>query len=60
MEQCPEKADFRYTWPGNDESLICEEHARKMKAVASAMGYCCQILPYEGGERCDQRIGAKP
>ena len=43
--KCPNKAEFRYTWPGKDEAFICQEHAFKMRRIVEAMGMYVQIIP---------------
>jgi len=42
---CGETAAYRFTWPGHDESVICETHVQKLHAVASAMGLPLQVIP---------------
>ena len=42
---CKNPARYRYTWPGDDESLICEKHVDKLVAVAEAIGLHLQIIP---------------
>lgn len=42
---CKNLAKYRYTWPGRDESLICEKHVAKLAAVAEAIGLHLQIIP---------------
>ena len=42
---CENRARYRYTWPGKDESLICEEHVGKLRTVANAIGLYLQIVP---------------
>jgi len=42
---CQNQAEYRYTWPGKDESLICEDHAISLKDVANALGVYLQIIP---------------
>ena len=44
---CNEKAKYRYTWPGRNESFICEEHSHKLMAVADAMGLPLQLIELE-------------
>lgn len=44
-EQCKEKAAVRYTWPGQDEAVVCIEHANKVVGIADAMGFYLQIVP---------------
>jgi hypothetical protein len=43
--QCENDAAYRFTWPGSDESVICEEHVGKLRGVANAMGFYIQIRP---------------
>ena len=59
---CCNPARYRFTWPGNDESFICEEHAGQLRAVASAIGLHLQIIPLsdndlETGTTCRQKTG---
>lgn len=42
---CDNLASFRYTWPGRDESLICDEHVGKLQAIANGIGLSLQIIP---------------
>ncbi len=42
---CDNLAKYRFTWPGNDESVICEAHVGKLSSVANAMGLHLQIIP---------------
>jgi hypothetical protein len=44
---CGERAAFRYTWPGNDESEICALHAEKVRAIAKAIDLHLQLVPLE-------------
>jgi hypothetical protein len=44
---CSEDAYYRYTWPGNDESYICKNHARKITNISNAMGFHIQMIPLE-------------
>jgi hypothetical protein len=54
---CAEKAAYRFTWPGKDESFICEKHSQKLKTVADAMGLYIQLIPLEDNqeEMCRQK-----
>lgn len=45
MSKCKNYARFRYTWPGKDESVCCEEHAKQIRTVADAIGLHIQIIP---------------
>jgi len=42
--QCPEPAQYRYTWPGRDEAVICAVCVGKLLQVAAAMGLSLQII----------------
>ena len=53
-QQCQNEADFRYTWPGRDESYICFDHSTWLMAVASAMGLHLQLIPIVTDEKCRQ------
>lgn len=50
MNTCDNKAQYRYTWPGQDESFICEEHSKKLRAVAQAMSFHLQLIPFPENE----------
>jgi len=59
---CNNLAKYRFTWPGKDESLICEEHVKKLKHVAKAMGLNLQIITLsqkdlEMNLTCHQKTG---
>lgn len=57
---CTEKAKYRFTWPGQDESFICEKHVGKLKTISAAMGFYLQIIPLteeELGRDCQQKGG---
>jgi hypothetical protein len=49
---CSADAAYRYTWPGRDESFICEEHSQKLIAVATAMGLHLQLIPMPPETTC--------
>ena len=42
---CKNLARYRYTWPGSDESLICDEHVGRLRGLANAMGLHLQVIP---------------
>lgn len=44
---CALPGAYRFTWPGNDEATICEEHVGKLRGIASAMGMHLQVVPLE-------------
>lgn len=48
---CKEDAKYRYTWPGRDESLVCEKHVEKLKIVAKAMGFHLQVIPLDENDK---------
>lgn len=42
---CKNYAAYRFTWPGRDESFICNEHKPKLEATAQILGMHLQIIP---------------
>lgn len=60
MKKCWMEGKYRYTWPGKDESFVCEAHAGQLKAVAEAMGLYLQLIPLDltgRKESCQQEVG---
>ena len=60
-KQCTNKATFRYTWPGRDESFICADHTPKLEAVAAAMGLPLQVIALDPDvehdrQTCQQQV----
>lgn len=57
-EKCGQKAVKRYTWPGRDESCICEQHLPRLVAIATAMGMYLQLIPLDDDtqETCSQQV----
>jgi hypothetical protein len=54
---CTHPAAYRCTWPGRDEVGVCEEHAAKLRAVASVMGLHLQLIPVAPGTgNCEQKV----
>ena len=55
---CNNPAGYRFTWPGNDESFICEDHVDKLRGVADAMSLPLQIIELDDddGETCRQKV----
>lgn len=47
QDGCKEPASYKFTWPGHDEKGICENHVKRLRGVASAMGLYVQIIPLE-------------
>lgn len=47
---CNNLANFRYTWPGQNESFVCAEHAARLKDVAAAMGMPLQLIVLTGAD----------
>jgi hypothetical protein len=60
-ERCGNQATLRYTWPGRDESYICDSCADKLDAVAQAIGLHIQLLPIsaDAGQQCEQQVKSK-
>lgn len=54
---CKNTAIYRYTWPGRDESFICEEHASKLLDIANVMGLYLQLIPLSKDQeiKCQQQ-----
>jgi hypothetical protein len=44
LPHCGERAAYRYTWPGKNESHVCELHSLKLLAVANAIGLPLQLI----------------
>ena len=47
---CANPPAYRFTWAGQDEAAICEEHAAKLRNISAAMGYYCQLIPLAAPE----------
>jgi hypothetical protein len=45
--RCDNHATHRFTWPGSDESVICDAHLLNLLGVAEAMGMHVQVIPLE-------------
>jgi len=58
--QCPNPGSYKYTWPGRNESYICELHVSQLRNIASAIGLYIQVRPVPEQEQwqCDQIISA--
>jgi hypothetical protein len=60
MGTCENKAAFRFTWAGRDESFICQMHSGKLRAVAEAIGYGLQLIPInQNGQLCRQSVSGE-
>jgi hypothetical protein len=55
---CPNEATYRYTWPGRDESYICEQHAGWLRQLTAAMGAYQQLIPIQPNQdiKCRQVV----
>jgi len=61
---CDNTARYRFTWPGRDESVICEEHVGQLKGVANAIGLHLQVIPLSENDlemelTCQQEDGKR-
>ena len=58
MSTCENRAFFRFTWPGRDESFICSGHSAKLRAVADAIALSLELIPLERAEHqtCRQQV----
>lgn len=59
---CDNLAKYRFTWPGQDESVICDYHVVQLLTLAGAMDLHLQIIPLskedlEVGLTCNQKDG---
>lgn len=36
---CPRVAVYKYTWPGEEERIVCEHHSHKLQDVARALSF---------------------
>ena len=45
QDGCPLTGAYRFTWPGKDEAVICENHIGKLRDIADAIGLHLQIMP---------------
>lgn len=58
--KCPNRAEYRFTWPGKDESFVCMGHSDKLRNVAQAIGLHVQLIPIHesdfDGEMCQQKL----
>ena len=54
--KCQNVAVVRYTWPGQDESYACIEHAAQIKGAAEAMGFHLQFIPIGAPTRGEVQI----
>lgn len=64
MTKCNKPPFFRYTWPGQDEAMICMDHAFRLEEIAEAMGLYVQLIPltseqFLNGE-CSQEVRDDP
>ena len=58
-KQCTEPASYRYTWPGQDESFICETHVGKLRSTANALGMHLQVIQLNNEEICRETCRQK-
>ena len=58
--KCPNRASHRFTWPGREESFVCMGHSDKVRNIADAMGFLCQLHPIHesdfDGKMCQQEL----
>lgn len=45
QQNCENEAAFKFTWPGKDESVICDVCVHKLRTVANAIGLHLQVRP---------------
>ena len=44
QDNCNNVATYRFTWPGKNESFICEKCSKKLLAIATAIGLHVQLI----------------
>lgn len=56
--KCPNNANFRYTWPGKNESYCCRFHSIGIERVANAIGMYLQLIPLSSASKipCNSRV----
>lgn len=66
---CGAPANFRYTWPGRDEAMICLHCAARLQQIANAMGLYVQLIPISFSVKdpipdpyptCEQHVRERP
>ncbi len=60
ITMCDNQARYRFTWPGKDEAVICEDHVGRLRGLASAIGLHLQVIPLseedlKTGLTCNQK-----
>lgn len=45
QRDCGQPATALFTWPGKDETGICEQHLPKLRAIATGLGMYLQVKP---------------
>ncbi len=57
---CVNPAGYRFTWPGNDESFICEDHVGRLREIAHAMSLSLQVIKLDDDqtETCRQKVSS--
>lgn len=61
MSKCKNDAEYRFYWPGKDESVICEKHKLKLENVVRTIGLHLPIIRLSEADRamglkCQQEI----
>ncbi len=42
---CNNLLTYRFTWPGKDEMVCCDSHAKTVRTVSDAMGFSLELIP---------------
>jgi hypothetical protein len=55
---CGMKAFVTYTWPGQNKTAACLEHATSVARLANLMGFVVNMLPIQkdSGQTCEHEI----
>ena len=56
LKKCDQFANYRYTWPGNDETVCCFVHHDQVLKISDAIGMHLQLIPLS---ESDIRLGLK-
>jgi hypothetical protein len=60
QEGCNNPGAHRFTWPGKDEDVICDECVPKLKAVAEGMGMRLAVVHIDEWDASKTRIDMDP
>ena len=50
-DKCKNLAMYRYTWPGKEGKLICEDCSKWMQKVADVIGFHLHLIPLSEADK---------